>query len=188
MVALLWVLAFGSAGSSVATWLLAGRGAGNLAALAAMVAGRLLLDAALWLVAAGLLGAAEGLARPSRTEVGHHHALGTSSPQNPLVLWHQPLAVAGAHRVWLAPAAAAARLAGLSRAGLPLRLATWLGVGWLISRLTRDRGHGQGASLGIVAAGLVLPAVLRAAGLLLSGLGWLLSPLWPGGVPPFVPL
>jgi len=188
MGALLGLLALGSGGSSLASWLLAGRGTGNLAALLAMASGRLLLDAALWLVAAGLLGAAERVALPSPTLTGPQPAPRTNPPADPLVSWHQPLAVAGAHRVWLAPAAAAARLAGLARAGPPLRLATWLGVGWLIYRLTRERGHGRAAALSLLAAGLLLPAVLLLGGLALSGLGWLLAPLWPGGVPPFLPL
>jgi hypothetical protein len=176
-------LTLGSAGSSVAAWLLAGRGAGNLAGLAAMAGGRLLLDAALWLVAAALLGAAEA-ALPGAS--GGDDGPGDTSPRSRS--WHLCLAVAAAQRVWLAPAAALAKLGGVLYLGRLARFGVWLWLVALVYLMARERGHGGARALQLLAVGLVLPLALAVGGLLLAGLGWLLTPLWPGGVTPFVPL
>lgn len=175
------LLTVGSLGSSLAVWVTSGRGLSRPAATAAAVAGRLLLDLAVWAVAAALLGlAASRLAAPDRAEAGS---------RRPGTDFLAVTACAAAPRVYLLPAAALARLAGAAWLWRYARLAVWAVVLTGLHAAAREAGglSGRRAALA-VALGLALPLALAAAGLALGGLGWLLAPLFPDGFSPFVPL
>jgi hypothetical protein len=56
------------------------------------------------------------------------------------------------------------------------------------SGVREANGLSPGRAAGAVALGLGLPVALAALGIALSGLGWILAPLFPDGFSPFVPL
>lgn len=202
-------VALGAAGSTVAGWIVAGRGVPGGPAGLAQLGGRLLLDLAGWLVAAALLRAAEEaelrrVAGEGERRAGRGAGLGDGPGVTngtglepgrmaaPAGLaagsWALPVAVAAGQRVYLAPAAALARLTGLRQGWRALSTAVtlWsLAVLWLAAR---ERGHSPGAAARLLLVGLALPTALAVAGAALAGLGWLLRPLLPGGITPFVPL
>jgi len=170
----LGAVALGTLGSAIAGWVVAGRGLPGAAVAAATLAGRLLLDVLLWLVAAALLGAAEGAGGEAAGGAGEG--------------WAGPVAVAAAQRLYLAPAAAAGRLVGAGWAIRIVRPALWIWMLALLWLVARERGHDGAGAARIMALGLLLPAALLVAGVVLAGLGWMLAPLFPGGFTPFVPI
>lgn len=169
------IMAAGSLGSSLAAWVVSGHGLSRPAATAASVAGRLCLDLAVWAAVAALLGLAAGILSG-----------GSRGGANSFLA---PVACAAAPRLYLLPLAAALRVAG--RVGLVRygRLAVWVAVVagvWVAVREVTGAG-GRRAAL-VMLLGIGLPVALVAAGLALSGLGWVLAPLFPDGFTPFVPL
>jgi hypothetical protein len=170
-------VALGTAGSLLAGWIVAGRGAPALGVALVQLAGRLMLDLAVWLTAAALLGAAESAELRRR---GH---AATAAPS-----WASPVGVASAQRAYLAPAAALARLARAAYAWRILGMAVWIWAAAVLWLAAEERGHSRPATARLLLVGLGLPALLLAAGAALAGLGWVLRPLLPGGITPFVPL
>jgi len=164
----------GTAASVLAAWLVSPPGPGRLGAAALSLAGRAALDLFLWLLAAALLRQAADWLAP---------AAGSGQDAG---VFLSLVAVAAAFRSWLLPVGAVARIAGLAWILTAGRAASWIAVLvvlWL-GILEACRMSGPRAALCLV-AGLALPAALAVAGLALAGLGWLLSPLFPGGVSPF---
>ena len=109
-------------------------------------------------------------------------------PAHGPVAWTNPVAVALAQRAYLAPVAAVARLAGIPSLPAVVGPALWIWVAAVLWLVARERGHGAGAAVRLLVLGLAVPAALLAAGLALSGLGWVLAPVFPGGISPWVPL
>ncbi len=163
-------LAVGSAASSLAVWVSGAKPAGESRATLALLAGRLLFDAGAWLLVAALLSLFE-----PRREAG-------TAP------WTVPVAVVAAQRVYLLPAAAIARLFGLAYVSNTARIAVWMWMGALLWLLAQQRGCSGQQATKLLFVALALPAALILVGAGLAGLGWIWSPLFPGGITPFPPL
>lgn len=170
-------LALGSAASSVAGWLSGASAPAESRAVVAVVVGRLLVDAGIWLIASAMLGLFDRrLAGPAEAEGVTPFA------------WTAPVAVVGAQRLYLLPAAAIARLFRLAYALNMARVAVWMWMAALLWLIAQGRGHEGSQATKLLLLAFALPAVLVLAGLGLAGLGWLWSPLFPGGITPFPPL
>ncbi len=173
----LLVLALGSIASTVAGRVGGAAGQpGEGRAIVAVVGGRLLLDFCVWLVVAGLLGLFErAVARD--TEPG--------AAPNP---WTVPVAVVGGQRIYILLGVGIARLFGLAYALNIVRVAVWMWMAALLWLLAVERGMDGHRATRLLLLALVLPAALAVAGLALAGLGWIWSPLFPGGITPFPPI